>query len=161
MENLFMSEKLNSKDIRKRIGHPVIDADGHWLEFGPSITDYLKEVAGQQAVDSFRRRAGYVQKSLTMTPDERAQTRRAQEAFWGVPAKNTLDRATALLPRLLHDRLDEFGFDFTVLYPTAGLAVGYIPEDEIRRATCRAFNLYIAREFGEFSALKPLPAARR
>jgi predicted TIM-barrel fold metal-dependent hydrolase len=151
MENLFMSEKLNSKDIRKRIGHPVIDADGHWLEFGPSITDYLKEVAGQQAADSFRRRAGYVQKSLTMTPDERAQTRRAQEAFWGVPAKNTLDRATALLPRLLHDRLDEFGFDFTVLYPTAGLAVGYIPEDEIRRATCRAFNLYIAREFGEFS----------
>ena len=44
-----MSEKLSSKDIRKRIGHPVIDADGHWLEFGPSITDYLKEVGGQQA----------------------------------------------------------------------------------------------------------------
>ena len=42
-----MSEKLSSKDIRKRIGHPVIDADGHWLEFGPSITEYLKEVAGQ------------------------------------------------------------------------------------------------------------------
>ena len=52
-----MSEKLSSKEIRKRIGHPVIDADGHWLEFGPSISDYLKEVAGEQAVDSFRRRA--------------------------------------------------------------------------------------------------------
>jgi predicted TIM-barrel fold metal-dependent hydrolase len=145
-----MTEKLSSNDIRKRIGHPVIDADGHWLEFGPSISDYLKEVAGQEAVDSFRRRAGYVEKSLTMTPDERAQTRRAQEAFWGVPAKNTLDRATALLPRLLYKRLDEFGFDFTVLYPTAGLAIGYIPEDEIRRASCRAFNMYIARHFGEF-----------
>jgi predicted TIM-barrel fold metal-dependent hydrolase len=68
-----------------------------------------------------------------------------------VPAKNTLDRATALLPRLLYERLDEFGFDFTVLYPTAGLAIPYIAEDEIRRATCRAFNLYIARQFGEFS----------
>jgi len=146
-----MTQKLSSNDIRKRIGHPVIDADGHWLEFGPSIIDYLKEVAGQQAADSFRRRAGYVEKSLTMTPDERAQTRRAQEAFWGVPAKNTLDRATALLPRLLYKRLDEFGFDFTVLYPTAGLAVGYIPEEEIRRASCRAFNIYIARHFGEFS----------
>jgi predicted TIM-barrel fold metal-dependent hydrolase len=151
MEDLFMSEKLSSKEIRKRIGHPVIDADGHWLEFGPSLSDYLKEVAGEQAVDSFRRRARYVQKSLTMTPEERAQTRRAQEAFWGVPAKNTLDRATAMLPRLLYERLDEFGFDFTVLYPTAGLAVGYIPEDEIRRATCRAFNMYVARQFGEFS----------
>jgi predicted TIM-barrel fold metal-dependent hydrolase len=145
-----MPEKLSSQDIRKRIGHPVIDADGHWLEFGPSITEYLKEVAGQQAADSFRRRTVYVQKSLTMTPDERSQTRRAQEAFWGVPAKNTLDRATALLPRLLYERLDEFGFDFTVLYPTAGLAIGYIPEDEIRRASCRAFNMYIAHQFGEF-----------
>src|SRR5439155_14892709 len=55
------------------------------------------------------------------------------------------------LPRLLHDRLDELGFDFTVLYPTAGLAVGYIAEDELRRSSCRAFNLYIARQFGEFS----------
>ena len=146
-----MSSKLKSEDIRKRIGHPVIDADGHWLEFGPSINEYLKEVAGQQVVDSFRRRGSYVQKSLTMAPEERAQTRRAQEAFWGVPARNTLDRATAMLPRLLYQRLDEFGFDFTVLYPTAGLAVGYIAEDEIRRAACRAFNMYIAHQFGEFS----------
>ena len=78
-----MSQRPSSKDIRKRIGHPVIDADGHWLEFGPSINDCLKEVAGQGAVDAFRRRGGYVQKSLGMTPEERAQTRRAQEAFWG------------------------------------------------------------------------------
>jgi predicted TIM-barrel fold metal-dependent hydrolase len=145
-----MSPKLKSEDVRKHIGHPVIDADGHWLEFGPSINEYLKEVAGQQVVDSFRRRGSYVQKSLSMTPEERAQTRRAQEAFWGVPARNTLDRATAMLPRLLYQRLDEFGFDFTVLYPTAGLAVGYIAEDEIRRAACRAFNMYIAHQFGEF-----------
>jgi hypothetical protein len=80
VEVFFMSAKLSSKDIRKRIDHPVIDADGHWLEFGPSITDYLKEVGGQEVADAFRRRAGYVQKSLTMTPEERAQTRRAQEA---------------------------------------------------------------------------------
>jgi predicted TIM-barrel fold metal-dependent hydrolase len=146
-----MSGKLSSRNIRKQIGHPVIDADGHWLEFGPSINDYLKEVAGQKVVDSFRQRGLYVQKSLAMTPEERAQTRRAQEAFWGVPARNTLDRATAMLPRLLYERLDEFGFDFTVLYPTAGLAVGYIAEDDIRRASCRAFNMYAAHQFGEFS----------
>ena len=29
--------------------------------------------------------------------------------------------------------------------------IGYIPEDEIRRASCRAFNMYIAHQFGEFS----------
>jgi hypothetical protein len=146
-----MSAKLSSKEIRKMIGHPVIDADGHWLEFGPSINDYLREVGGQKVVDSFRQRAHYVHKSLTMTPEERSETRRAQEAFWGVPTRNTLDRATAMLPRLLYERLDEFGFDFTVLYPTAGLALGHIAEDEIRRASCRAFNMYAARQFGEFT----------
>ncbi len=145
-----MPAKLSSKDIRKRIGHPVVDADGHWLEFGPAILDYLKQVGGQRIVDSFRARGGYVQKSLTMTPEERAQTRRAQEAFWAVPARNTLDRATALIPRLLYERLDEFGFDFCVLYPTAGLAVSSIADDELRRASCRAFNQYAADHFSEF-----------
>ena len=67
------------------------------------------------------------------------------------PTRNTLDRATAMLPRLLYERLDEFGFDFTVLYLTAGLALGQIAEDEIRRASCRAFNMYAARQLGEFS----------
>jgi len=46
---------------------------------------------------------------------------RAQEAFWAIPTTNTLDRATELLPKLLYERLDEFGIDFSVLYPTAGL----------------------------------------
>src|SRR5436190_457095 len=131
-----MSHKLSSKEIRKRIGHPVIDADGHWLEFGPSIGDYMKEVGGQTVVDAFRKLGQNTAKSLAMTPEERAQTRRSQEAFWSVPARNTLDRATAMLPRLLYERLDEFGFDFTVLYPSAGLHLGYIAEDEVRRASC-------------------------
>jgi len=146
-----MSNHLSSKDIRKRIGHPVIDADGHWLEFGPELGDYLKEVGGQSVADAFRQRGGYVAKSLSMTPEERAHTRRAQEAFWGAPAKNTLDRATAMLPRLLYERLDEFGFDFCVLYPTAGLGIPFLPDDELRRASCRAFNKYEADHFREFS----------
>ena len=143
--------KISSKDIRKRIGHPVIDADGHWLEFGPSITDYLKDVAGNEAVNSFRRRGGYVVKSLAMTPEERAKRVAPRKHFGACRPKIP----SIARPRCCRDcctiGLDEFGFDFTVLYPTAGLAVGYIPEEEVRRATCRAFNMYIAHQFGEFS----------
>jgi hypothetical protein len=29
------------------------------------------------------------------------------EAFWGSPSENVLDRATALLPRLMDGRLDD------------------------------------------------------
>jgi predicted TIM-barrel fold metal-dependent hydrolase len=68
-----------------------------------------------------------------------------------LPTKNTLDRATATFPKLLHERLDQTGIDFAVLYPTAGLGAPHIREDELRRATCRAFNTFHADIFREYS----------
>ena len=112
-----MSSNGKSKTIHDRLGHPVIDADGHYLEFGPSILDYLKRVAGDKVAETFVGRNERVAHVLNQTPEERREQRRAQEAFWAAPTKNTRDRATALLPRLLYERLDELGFDFTVLYP--------------------------------------------
>ena len=32
--------------IRARLDHPVIDADGHLLEFLPLVNDLVREVAG-------------------------------------------------------------------------------------------------------------------
>ena len=31
------------ESIRSRLGHPVIDADGHFLEFQPALAGYLEE----------------------------------------------------------------------------------------------------------------------
>jgi predicted TIM-barrel fold metal-dependent hydrolase len=143
--------KSEAQRIRASLKHPVIDADGHWLEFGPIIIDQLKKIGGSRAVDGFRAFNGRVEKALLESSDERKEKRRAQEAFWPVPTKNTLDRATEILPKLLYERLDEFGIDFTVLYPTSGLGVPFHPDQETRRATCRAFNIFIADFFGEFS----------
>ena len=39
--------KTRAADIRSKLGHPVVDADGHALEFGPVYFEYLKQVAGQ------------------------------------------------------------------------------------------------------------------
>src|SRR5580704_6481683 len=143
--------KSEAQKIRAGLKHPVIDADGHWLEFGPIILERLEKFGGSRAVDGFRAFNGRVSKRLTASEDERKRRRRAQEAFWALPTKNTRDRATEILPRLLYERLDEFGMDFTVLYPTAGLGIPFHPDDETRRATCRAFNRFIAEFFGEFS----------
>src|SRR5258708_7538202 len=137
--------------IRASLTHPVIDADGHWLEFGPSIIDQLEKFGGSRAVEGFRASNGRVSKRLTSSEDDRKRRRRAQEAFWALPTKNTRDRATEILPRLLYERLDEFGMDFTVLYPTAGLGIPFHPDTETRRTTCRAFNRFIAEFFGDFS----------
>jgi predicted TIM-barrel fold metal-dependent hydrolase len=148
---MVMSSNGTSRSIRDRLSHPVIDADGHYLEFGPSIVDYLKKVGGSRVAETFLGRNERVAHVLNQTPEERREQRRAQEAWWAAPTRNTRDRATAILPRLLYERLDELGFDFTVLYPTAGLGVPFISDEELRRATCRAFNMYVADHFREFS----------
>ena len=51
-------------------------------------------------MNALGRHVAYIQKSLTMTGEERAHARRAREAFREIPAKSTLDSATALLLRL-------------------------------------------------------------
>jgi predicted TIM-barrel fold metal-dependent hydrolase len=145
------TEKSEAQKIRASLKHPIVDADGHWLEFPPVILEQLKKIGGDIAVNGFVSFNRGVSKALAATPEQRKTTRRAQEAFWAVPTRNTLDRATELLPKLLYERLDEFGIDFTVLYPTSALGVPFHPDPETRRVTCRAFNIFIAEYFGEFS----------
>src|SRR5205809_1906777 len=38
------THKTASASIHARLTHPVIDADGHWIEFEPTLLDYLKQV---------------------------------------------------------------------------------------------------------------------
>ena len=137
--------------LHGQLKHPVIDSDGHWLEFGPLVVERMEKIGGAKAVEGFRLFGRRVNNVLNMGLDQRRARRHAQQAWWALPAKNTRDRATGLFPRLLYERLDEFGLDFTVLYPTAGLGVPFIPDADTRHATCRAFNIMVAELFGEFA----------
>jgi predicted TIM-barrel fold metal-dependent hydrolase len=141
-----------SAEIRERLGHPVIDSDGHMIEFEPAIIDFLTQVGGSTLSESFQTWANETLFSwYRLTPEERQDKRSIRGTWWGVPTKNTLDRATASIPRLLYDRMDEFGLDFAVIYPTFGLPVPHIENDELRQGTCRAFNTYYAAAYREFS----------
>jgi predicted TIM-barrel fold metal-dependent hydrolase len=82
-----------------------------------------------------------------MSVAERRQKRLGQQAFWARQAENTLDRATAMMPKLLYDRLDEIGIDFAVIYPTVGLRFPRIADDATRRAVIRAYNVVSADYF--------------
>jgi predicted TIM-barrel fold metal-dependent hydrolase len=70
--------------------------------------------------------------------------------WWGLPTRNTLDRATAMLPQLLYRRLDEIGIDVTVVYPTYGLTAIHLVDDELRPALSRAFNMYVAETYAPY-----------
>jgi predicted TIM-barrel fold metal-dependent hydrolase len=65
--------------------------------------------------------------------------------------KDARDRATVIFPKLMHERMDELGLDFSVIYPTWGLMVGNVDDEEIRRAACRAMNLYSAEVFAPYA----------
>ena len=138
-------------DIRSHLDHPVIDGDGHWVEFDPVFSERMRKVCGDKAGDGFNAAMKTTVDSLSMTIAERKRRRVAQPGFWSRQAENTLDRATAMMPRLLYERLDEFGTDFAIIYPTAGLRVPRISDDTTRRAVVRAHNVVTADYFRSLS----------
>ncbi len=145
-----MAKHLTAETIHSRLSHPVIDSDGHWIEFEPAAVDYLAGVAGKTVAERYLKNANQFgnKKWALLSADERRDRRMLQPAWWGVPTKNTRDRATAMLPKLLYERLDEIGLDFCVMYPTGGaLFAPFLRDEEMRRAACRAFNLYTADQF--------------
>ena len=54
----------SSANIRARLPHPVVDADGHWLEFGPLIRSQLRKIGGDKAVEGFSMFPKLVQNQL-------------------------------------------------------------------------------------------------
>lgn len=134
--------------VREKLCHPVVDADGHAIESTPTLFEYLAQCGGPKLVARFVDRVentGWAPSSL----DERRRQHMARPSAWTLPTKNTLDRATAMLPRLLRARLDEFGIDFAVVYSTMALGVMSEPDEELRRGCCRALNLMFADLFRE------------
>ena len=126
-------------EIRRRLTHPVIDADGHLAEFMPMVVDCMREVADDAVAERFVR--------FRRSPFTSGQGYLPTRVFFGSPA--TLDRMTVMLPKLLYRRLEETGLDYALLYPTAGLSLLSNPDDELRQAAARALNTYYARVFAE------------
>ncbi|PYN16856.1 MAG: amidohydrolase, partial [Candidatus Rokuibacteriota bacterium] len=63
-----------------------------------------------------------------------------------------------MMPRLLYERLDDLGLDFCVVYPTAGLGYYRLPPDKLRRALCRAYNVFTMDQFRPYGD-RIIPAA--
>ena len=148
----------SARALRAGLSHPVIDADGHWIEYGPHLARELKRIGGDAARDGFLHFGRRITETLKMGLDGRRETRHGQEAWWVLPTRNTRDRATVMMPNLLRERLDEFGIDFAVLYPTAGLGLPQVPDAAARRAVCHAYNEYAAEFFADH-ADRMTPAA--
>jgi predicted TIM-barrel fold metal-dependent hydrolase len=159
------NKNSESADIRARLDHPVIDGDGHVVEYQPMVYEYVEKVAGRKVADRMRNkleggeggsdagRAGW----YACTQQERDDMRVYRPPFFMTPSKNTADRATAMLPALFRQRLDEFGIDFAIVY-TSTFRLQKLRDDELRQAGCRALNQMLTELFAPY-ADRMTPAA--
>jgi predicted TIM-barrel fold metal-dependent hydrolase len=161
--------RTRSASIRERLDHPVVDADGHYIESAPVfkrfLYDYVKDTAGGDLAARFDRAGGMDYDEMVLRPwaelswEQRRAGWHTRPPWWTHPTRNTLDRATAQLPRLMYERLDEFGIDFSVLYGSRTLTTTAIKDDEVRQVACRALNAYHRDLYSDFQD-RMTPAAQ-
>ena len=140
---------MTSQAIHDQLDHPVIDSDAHWLEFGPLLKERIAKIAGREVADCFTGLREAIGTAQQMGPAERRRRRIAHSGFWQLPMANALDRATAMMPKLLHERMGELGLDFCVMYPTGAAAITSDPT--MRQKATRAFNTFCADYFADYA----------
>jgi hypothetical protein len=144
--NKGKNSQTSAAALRASLRHPVIDVDGHTLEYLPILDEYLREAMGSQLFEVWLKR----EKALIPLRERRIR-RLAQSGWWtAAPITQLSDRAAAAIPRLLQERMDEFGIDFMVLYTSAGLGPIIEPHDEMRRAFCWGLNEFFSDHYLAF-----------
>jgi predicted TIM-barrel fold metal-dependent hydrolase len=152
------TRNLTAADVRSEVGHPIVDADGHFMEFMPLVDDevlsYLEEAGGPSLPDRFRANALTHMDTAVFETDRSVpavvDAWRAMPSWWGNPVSDPRERATAHLPQLMYDRLEELGIDFMLIYPSWTLGFLTSADDELRAPTCRATNRYFAKLFAPY-----------
>ena len=131
---------LSGADIRAKLNHPVVDSDGHMMETSFAVLDFVKQVGGSDIAERY---------GEMLRNDDTGSSRRA--VWVGNSGPASIDRATAMLPKLYRSRLDEAGMDFGIIYGTHALSVLGIGDDELRPVVYRAMNMLYADMFKEVS----------
>ncbi len=134
--------------IRAAIDHPIIDGDGHFIEYYPVVRDFLVEEAGEGVAKRLDQMMNGSSAIRELPRDQYRSAGAYRYTWWGVPSANTLDRATAISPNLMYARLDELGIDFALMYPSGGLGLMNAHDEELRHAATRAYNRYYLEIFG-------------
>ncbi len=155
----LQTHSLTAAQIRRELGHPIVDADGHFMELWPMVNDeivsYLEESGGAALRERFLASASNTLDTAVFPADRTTpdivRAWRAMPSWWGNPVSDSYDRATAHVPRLMYERLDEFGIDYMLAYPSWSLGMLDGRDDELRAPVLRALNRYTSRLFTPYA----------
>jgi predicted TIM-barrel fold metal-dependent hydrolase len=137
-----MSTLTRSARIRAELGHPVLDGDGHIVEVLPVFFDFVRDSGHGALLDGMLNR----RRRIEDLPMDERRAGGVLPHSWHVPA-TTEYYATVTSPKRYHERLGEAGIDFGVLYPTMGIALLQILDDEERVSLCRLYNEFMAEQY--------------
>ena len=79
------SAARSSREIRAALDHPVIDADGHIIEFLPAVRDFLVEEGGRELASAFDEVLGAAGKLDALSVDERRAMGLFKLTWWPYP----------------------------------------------------------------------------
>ena len=128
----------STRGFRTRSSTPTATSSRSRHCFNDEMLTYLEEMGGRDAARPVpARHAGSPTRRpcspTTPVPAVRGLEGDAVVVGLGRP-QNVRDRATAHLPALLYERLDEIGIDFTILYPSMALGYFEVTDDELSSA---------------------------
>ena len=66
-----MSAHASPAEVHARLGHPVIDGDGHWVEYTPVFAEKIRKAVGDKAATGFSQRSAASPIRLSLSTAER------------------------------------------------------------------------------------------
>jgi predicted TIM-barrel fold metal-dependent hydrolase len=165
MRSQLRHRATRSARLRDELGHPVVDGDGHYIEPIPMWADFVRDLGRSDLVDAlpmiFKTDPEHRRVARELSIEERRRRRMVSVGFWTAPGDAEYF-ATVTSPGLYCERLSEAGIDFSVLYPTIGLTLLHLADQEQRTTLCRLFNEFMAEMYRPYrdrftvSALIPM-----
>ena len=83
---------LSAAELRARLPHPVIDSDGHTLEFMPAVREHLTEVGGRSMAAAYDEVLGVWKRMRGWSAAEKRAQGLFRMTWWGFPARQTDDQ---------------------------------------------------------------------
>src|SRR5438105_13753647 len=100
-ESMSARKEWHPEKVRSGLTHPVIDAGGHWIEYGPVFAEKVRKAAGDKAADGLLRHMRRIPDVLSLSIAERRRRGIAMAGYWGRQSANTRDRAYAVVAEIV------------------------------------------------------------
>ncbi|HXN59206.1 MAG TPA: amidohydrolase family protein [Acidimicrobiales bacterium] len=146
------TQNSSAREIRERLGHELIDGDGHLVEIREAFVRFVSSRGGAHLLEEPSACGLMVpDQDLKRAPllEERRRFHLRAQPRWFTTA-NTFDYAAVTMPGLMYERLPETGFDFSVVFPTYGLHLAHIEGEHSRRELCRLYNEMVAEDYAPY-----------